>query len=151
MTKENFLKEIREKRGLTPSELARRAGISKQSLNGFEKKRHGVSNEVLLKLADVLEVKMDEIVPGKYPPYLEKGRRDYLKAIKLSDKYYEKEKFDEELMVDIATELHNFLISFDSEEKTAKIALLRKDMHRKICQGLAAKCFLNFLDTEKLD
>lgn len=151
-TKENFLREIREKRGITLAELARRAVVSKQSLTGFEKKRHGVSDEVLIKLANILEVRPEEIVPGKSANTTEEGKKYLMKAIKITDQYYGDQGFDEELMVDIATELYNFLILFDREKNKSETDLhnLKKDLHKKLCQGLATKCFLDFLDKQSI-
>ncbi len=144
--KENFLAEILEKRGMKLTELAKRAGISKQSLTGFAKKRHGVSDEVLIKLANILEVRPEEIIPGKSADNTEEGRKYLLRAIKITDQYYADQGFDEALLVDIATELYNFLILFDRQENKNNLADLKKDLNKKLSQGLAAKCFLDFID-----
>jgi len=144
--KENFLAEILEKRGMKLTELAKRAGISKQSLTGFTKKRHGVSDEVLIKLANILEVRPEEIIPGKSADSTEEGRKYLLRAIKITDQYYADQGFDEALLVDIATELYNFLILFDRQENKNNLTDLKKDLNKKLSQGLAAKCFLDFID-----
>ena len=61
----NFLKKIREDKKIGQSELALRIGVSKQLLSGFENGRSGVSNEVLKKLAEALDVSPDAILIGK--------------------------------------------------------------------------------------
>ena len=72
----NFLKKIREDKKIGQSELAVKIGVSKQLLSGFENGRSGISNEVLQKLADVLEVSSDAILTGKSTkPFSEIGRK----------------------------------------------------------------------------
>ncbi len=144
--RENFLAEIVEKRGITLAELARRAGISKQTITGFTKKRHGVSDDVLIKLANILEVRPEEIIPGKSADTTEEGKKYLIKAIKITDKYYADQDLNEDLMIDIATELYNFLIAFDRQKNKNALVDLKKDLNKNLCKGLAAKCFLDFLD-----
>ena len=148
--KENFLKEIREKHGIKLAELARRVGTSQQNLVGFEKKRHGVSDEVLIKLANVLQVRPEEIVPDKSIKNTKLGQKYLLRAIKMTDKYYSKQNFSEEFMIDIATELYNFLVDFDRKQDKNEISDIKKDLEKLFYKGLAAKCFLDFLDKNKL-
>jgi transcriptional regulator with XRE-family HTH domain len=145
---ENFLAEILEKRGIKLAEIARRANISKGYLNNFAKKRQGISDEVLIRLANILEVKPEEIIPSKSANNTKEGKKYLLKAIKMTDQYYADQGFDEDFMIDIATELYHFLISFDIEQDKNKNSLvnLKKDLDKKLRQGLAAKCFLDFLD-----
>jgi transcriptional regulator with XRE-family HTH domain len=148
--KENFLREIREKYGIQLAELAKRVGVTRASLNGFEKKRHSISDEVLLKIANILNVRPEEIIPGKSIKNTEAGQKYLFKAIKMTDKYYAKQNFSEDFMIDIATELYNFLVDFDEKQNKNKIIVMKKDLKNLLCKGLAAKCFLDFLDKNKL-
>ncbi len=144
--KENFFREVRERHGIKLTELARRVGVTKQALTGFEKKRHGVSDEVLIKIANILGVRPDEIVPGKEISNTQESQKYLIKAIKITDKYYGDQNFSEELMIDIATELYNFIVAFDQRESKDNLPAMKRDLKRKVDQGLAAKCFLDFLD-----
>ncbi len=72
----NFLKKIREDKKIGQTELANRIGVTKQLLSGFENGRSGISNEVLIKLAEELQVSPDAILTGKsYKPLDQKNRQ----------------------------------------------------------------------------
>ena len=142
----NFLNEIRQRHGIKLTELARRAGVSKQLLSGFEKGRTSVSDGVLVKLAAILKVRTEDIIPGRTTEQTSEGKKYLMKALKMTDQYYAEDHFSEELLLDIATELHEFLIAFDIEENKNDLEAMQKYLHRRFCNGLAAKCFLDFLD-----
>lgn len=55
------LREMREKRGLTQSELARAVGVSRQVVSSIEANSHTPSLKVALKLASHLDTKVEEI------------------------------------------------------------------------------------------
>lgn len=141
----NFLKIIREEKKIGQSELAAIVGVSKQLLSGFEKGRSGVSNEVLQRLAEALEVSPDAILTGKsHKPFDEKGRKKLTEAMTLTFKFYG-DQFDKETMVKIATELYGFMIDYDVAPKEIAKKDFKKSLQEKIVAGLAAKCFLNFI------
>jgi transcriptional regulator with XRE-family HTH domain len=150
-SKENFFEEIVNRHGIQLAELARRVGVERQHLTGFAKKRHGVSDEVLVKLAAILKVRTEDIIPGRTTEQTTEGKKYLMKALKMTDQYYAEDHFSEELLLDIATELHEFLIAFDLEENKNDLAAMKKYLHRRFCNGLAAKCFLDFIDKTKLD
>lgn len=56
------LKALREKRGLSKSELARRVGVSHTAISQFESGQRGPSSEVLASLADTLNVTVDYLL-----------------------------------------------------------------------------------------
>ena len=56
------LKEIREERGVSMSELARQMGTSQQNISRWEKGERVPSGETLIKLADFLNVSIDYLV-----------------------------------------------------------------------------------------
>ncbi len=147
-TQEHFLAEIVEKYGMKVTELAKRAHISKQSLTGFLKNRHGISDEKLIKVANVLGVRPEDIIPGRYANNSVEGQKYLIKSIKMTDKYYNDKGFGENQMIDIATELYNFLITVDRVNDKQSLDELKKDMNKKLNQGLAAKCLLDFLDKQ---
>ncbi|MBO6093420.1 MAG: helix-turn-helix transcriptional regulator [Oscillospiraceae bacterium] len=58
----NRIKEIREKTGIQQKELAERAGISRAYLCDLEKNRRGARPETFEKIADALNVPVDDLV-----------------------------------------------------------------------------------------
>lgn len=61
------LKELRARHNLTQEELARLAGLSPRTINLYEKdidKFRGASFKTIEKLAEILNVKIDEIFLG---------------------------------------------------------------------------------------
>ena len=140
----NFLKKIREDKKIGQSELAEKIGVSKQLLSGFENGRSGISNEVLKKLANVLEVSPDAILTGKSSqPFDDIGRKQLSDAMSLTFKLYG-DQFDKETIVKIATELYGIIVDFDSIKKDPERKKFKKNLEDKIALGLAAKCFLNY-------
>ena len=55
------LRDIRELAGVGQGDLAARCGISQGALSNIERKKSGVSPEVMRKLADALGVSLDSI------------------------------------------------------------------------------------------
>lgn len=56
------LAEIRNKKGLTQTELAEACGITQKAVSAIEVERRRPSYEVLIKLAKALNVKVDELI-----------------------------------------------------------------------------------------
>lgn len=68
------LKEIREKKGISQAEVARQIEVSRQTYNNYELGKREADYETLLKLSEVLETSVEEILTGvsesikKIPP-----------------------------------------------------------------------------------
>ncbi len=138
----NFLKKIREEKRISQSNLARKIGVSKQLLCGFENGRSGISNEVLAKLALALEVPKDAIITGKYDKsYDLKGKQQLAEALKLTFDFYGDE-FDKDTIIKISTELYGLIVDFDGIKDEANKINFKKSLEDKIALGLASKCFL---------
>lgn len=61
----NRLKEIRESKALTITELARRSGITRQTITRLENEEDDTANSKTLKaLADALEVRVTDFFSG---------------------------------------------------------------------------------------
>lgn len=141
---QNFLRQIRESKNIGQAELAQKVGVSKQLLCGFENGRSGVSNEVLRKLANALEVSHDAILSGKSSkPFDDRGRKKLTEAMSKTFKFFGDE-FDKETMVQVATELYGLMIDFEHLEKEVERKSFKKNLEEKILAGLAAQCFLNY-------
>lgn len=140
---QNFLRTIREEKKVGQSELAKMIGVSKQLLSGFEKGRSGISNEVLCKLAEVLDVTPDAILTGKSTkPFDEKGRKKLTEAMNLAFSVYG-DQFDKDVLIKIATEIYGFTVDFDSTKTEVARDKLKNSLDEKIISGLAAKAFLD--------
>jgi transcriptional regulator with XRE-family HTH domain len=138
----NFLKKIREDKKIGQSELAVKIGVSKQLLSGFENGRSGISNEVLQKLADVLEVSSDAILTGKsIKPFSEIGRKQLSEAMNMTFKFYGDE-FDRDTIIKVSTELYSIIVDFDELKNDADREKFKKSLEEKIAIGLASNCFL---------
>ena len=138
----NFLKKIREDKKIGQSELAAKIGVSKQLLSGFENGRSGISNEVLQKLADVLEVSSDAILTGKSTkPFSEIGRKQLSEAMNMTFKFYGDE-FDRDTIIKVSTELYSIIVDFDELKNDADREKFKKSLEEKIAIGLASNCFL---------
>jgi len=57
----NHLRIFREKMGWTQEELARKVGVSRQTINYIEKGRYQPSVRLALKLSTVLKCKVEDI------------------------------------------------------------------------------------------
>ena len=138
----NFLKKIREDKNIGQSELAVKIGVSKQLLSGFENGRSGISNEVLRKLAEALDVSSDAILTGKSTkPFDELGRKQLSDAMGMTFKFYGDE-FDKDTIIKISTELYSIIVDFDELKNEADRKEFRKSLEEKIAIGLASRCFL---------
>ena len=138
----NFLKKIREDKKIGQSELAVKIGVSKQLLSGFENGRSGISNEVLQKLADALEVSSDAILTGKsIKPFSEIGRKQLSEAMNMTFKFYGDE-FDRDTIIRVSTELYSIIVDFDELKNDADREKFKKSLEEKIAVGLASNCFL---------
>lgn len=140
----NFLRKIREDKKIGQSELARKIGVSKQLLSGFEKGRSGISNEVLKKLADVLDVSPDAILTGRsYKPFDDVGRKQLQEAMNMTFKYYG-DQFDKDTIIKISTELYGLIVDFDNLNNDEGRNNFKKLIEDKIILGLASKCFAQY-------
>ncbi|GAA4743521.1 helix-turn-helix transcriptional regulator [Sphingomonas daechungensis] len=65
---ENRLKHIREARGWSQGELARRIGVSRQTINCVETDKYDPSLPLALRLAKLFAVPVDQIFIDKWEP-----------------------------------------------------------------------------------
>ena len=71
------IKKLRKKKGLTQADLAEKIGSHTSHINRIETGKYKPSLDVLMKIADVLEVSLDNLV---------KGIEDGFKEVKIEDK-----------------------------------------------------------------
>jgi len=142
---ENFLRQIREEKSFGQTELARKAGVSKQLIWGFENGKNGISNEVLKKLATALKVNPSYIMTGKMEAesFDAKDKQRMFEAIKITHEFYKDYGFDQDTLSKIATEMYGFMVDFDRLKVAMENKNFNKSLNDKIAAGLAAKCFLS--------
>lgn len=150
---ENFLKKIREERSFGQTELAVKAGVSKQLIWGFENGKNGVSGTVLRKLAEILKVNPSYIMTGKMAgeSFDQKEKQRLFEALKITHEFYKDLDFDHETLSKIATEVYGFMTDFDKLKQEIGGGDFNKSLNDKIAAGLAAKCFLNFKDKQSAE
>jgi transcriptional regulator with XRE-family HTH domain len=59
------IREIREKRGLTQEDLAKKAGISKGFLSDVENDKTNIGSQGILRLANELRASVDYLLAGR--------------------------------------------------------------------------------------
>ena len=60
-----FLREYREKAGLTQSQVALKLGFASSTINQYENKKRNPSVQTLIELSDLFGCTIDELVRGK--------------------------------------------------------------------------------------
>lgn len=137
----NFLKQIRQEKGLRQADLARKTGLFKQNISDFEKGKQGFSKESLDKIADALDVSVNHILTGESDESLDKKSRARLeKAMTLAGFYVELGK---ETTIKIAAEIFNFLTAIDSCKSKSDQKKILNSLESKYITGLAAHCLIN--------
>ena len=61
------VRELREARKMTESELARRAGMTRQQINNYERDANHPTLSSAIILADALDVSLDELAEREWP------------------------------------------------------------------------------------
>lgn len=136
---ENFLKKIREEKGISPSELADKIGVDRQNIYGWENNKFGIAKEQLKKLANALGVTVEYILTGKAEETFDKERLS--KAMLLANEVFGDQLSREEI-INLATETYDLLSKFDSIGDDEKEKFL-KSLETRYISGLAAKCVIN--------
>lgn len=143
---ENFLKKIRETRGISQIDLAAKIGVTRGHLSNFESGKINLSPKVLTKAARALGVDVSEIKTGKPDSQITpENKEKLLKAMIIANELYGA-NFDKEMIVNIATETYSLMMSSDSmnDEESEKCFL--KLLKSKYIDGLAANCLLSIKD-----
>lgn len=58
---ENIIRRLREARGLTQEELARKLGVTRQTINAIENNKYNPTLELAFKLARLFDLPVDEV------------------------------------------------------------------------------------------
>lgn len=81
----NFVYSLREKQGLTQADLARQLGVTPAAISKWENGSSKPRVEVLFQLAEILGVRPEELMAGRY---LEEQHLD-LESVKMINEKYE--------------------------------------------------------------
>ena len=139
---ENFLKKIRETKGISQIDLAGRAGIARSHLSNFESGKVNLSAKVLTRISKILGVDVGEIKTGKSDSQFDpENKEKLLKAMIITNEIYG-DNFDKEMIVSIATEVYTFIKNADSINDEDDKESFQKLMKSKYIAGLAANCVL---------
>jgi len=100
----DHIKRLREAKGLSQKELAGMIGVNPAQYGRVENKKVEPTLKTLLKIADALEVSLDDIVKGKNDPLKEVEVKDKTLAdkIRLIDQLPEEEKATVLKVIDMA-------------------------------------------------
>jgi len=139
---ENFLKKIRETKGISQIDLAGRVGIARSHLSNFESGKVNLSAKVLTRISKILGVDVSEIKTGKPDSQFDpENKEKLLKAMIITNEIYG-DNFDKEMIVSIATEVYTFIRNADSIDDEDGKESFQKLMKSKYIAGLAANCVL---------
>jgi transcriptional regulator with XRE-family HTH domain len=136
---ENFLKKIREAKGISQIDLAGKVGIARSHLSNFESGKVNLSAKVLTRISKILGVDVSEIKTGKPDSHFDpENKEKLLKAMIITNEIYG-DNFDKEMIVSIATEVYTLISSINDEDDKESFQKLMKS---KYITGLAANCVL---------
>jgi len=138
----NFLKQARQEQKMGQSQLAKKAGISRQMIWGYENGKYEISADILKKLSSALNVDSSYINNGKTSNIINStitavDQDKMMDAIRTTNEFYKNYNFDQETLLKIAIEIYNLTAQFNEIDQKNFDKLLND----KIILGLAAKCF----------
>lgn len=137
----NFLKQIRQEKGLRQTDLARKTGLFKQNISDFEKGKQGFSKESLDKIALALGVSVNSIMTGESDEsFDEKARGRLEKAMTLAEICSELGK---STTIKVAAEIYSLLDILDSFSNEVDKKKFLDSLESRYIAGLAAHCIVN--------
>ncbi|GDX36761.1 hypothetical protein LBMAG18_12720 [Alphaproteobacteria bacterium] len=139
----NFLKQIRERKNVSQVDLANSVGVTKGHISKFEKGDFSVSFKVLSKIAEILEVTVEEIISGQPIQNFDENHRLLLEQcveIASNDFGNELEKKD---ILRIATTMFSIILQYrQNPENGESQQIFIKKTQDKMFEGLASKSIL---------
>lgn len=139
----NFLKKIREERGMSARALALKIDVSPQLISNFENNRSNISQEVAKKITDELGITHEYLMSGVSRENRTLTKTTMAKAIKMVAQYYEKQGIDNDALITISTELYLQLLDLEASRNDNSLREFFKHTREKLAVGLAAKCLLD--------
>jgi len=144
----NFLKQIRERKNISQVDLANSVGVTKGHISKFEKGDFPVSFKVLSKIAEILEVSVEEIISGQPIQNFDENHRFLLEQCvenASNDFGNELEKKD---ILKIATLMFSIIIQYrQSPQNPESQQNFIKKTQDKMFEGLASKSILKNMNT----
>lgn len=145
--KKNFLKKIRNQKGLTLQELSVLAKSSPQAISNYENFRINLGKEALERVAKALDVSVLQITTTGISHFTATDQKLLSESMMLANKFYS--DLDQEEIVEIATKIFKLHHDYKAalENKTEKD--FEKYLKSQLTNGLAAKAFLNKIISNK--
>ena len=152
--KENFVKKVRERKGISQVELAKKSSIPYQNIGKIEKNQIGLGPKRLKKIAKALKVDEEELRTGIPTELIRKREQKRIEtamsyALELYEDSHEfislnnKEKRSK--IVNIAGIANEMLIEVENlEEKEDKDNYVKRLKYKHV-SGLAANCVINII------
>ena len=143
----NFLKEIRETKNISQVELARRIGVSKGHISKFEKGIFAVSFKVLNKIAETLDVSVEQIMTGEFKDSFDENHRMLLQdCVEMATDEFIND-FEKKDILKIATMMFNIMLNYQNSKKNPEsLENFMKKTHEKMYEGLASKCSIKYIN-----
>ena len=143
----NFLKEIRETKNISQVELARRIGVSKGHISKFEKGIFAVSFKVLNKIAETLDVSVEQIMTGEFKDSFDENHRLLLQdCVEMATDEFIND-FEKKDILKIATMMFNIMLNYQNSKKNPEsLENFMKKTHEKMYEGLSSKCSIKYIN-----
>jgi transcriptional regulator with XRE-family HTH domain len=143
----NFLKEIRETKNISQVELARRIGVSKGHISKFEKGIFAASFKVLNKIAETLDVSVEQIMTGEFKDGFDENHRMLLQdCVEMATDEFIND-FEKKDILKIATMMFNIMLNYQNNKKNPEsLENFMKKTHEKMYEGLASKCSIKYIN-----
>lgn len=145
--KKNFLKQIRNQKGLTLKELSTIVKVSPQAISNYENFRVNLGKEALKRVSNALDVTIEQITSTGVSQFSPQDQKLLSQSMLMANEY--NSDLNQEEIVEIATQIfklhHDYKIASDNKKKDD----FKKNLKSQLMKGLAAKSFLNQIISNK--
>ncbi len=138
---QNFLKRIRKEKGVKQYVLADLVGKSPQEISSFEKGKTNLPKEALLRIANYLNITIDEIFDDKPSNFFNENTKAIMvESVEVASFHNE---LGRAIVLEIAQEVFDLLSVFEALKTDEEKKKFIKSLKKKYLIGLAADCLIN--------
>ncbi len=140
----NFLKQIREDKGIDGATFAEKIGTSFAHLSRFENNKGNFSTKLIRRVTAELNVSREYLFTGEEDHKIPKDQKEIMmQAARMTLMYYKDKNYDDDFGTKIATELYELILDYQNKslEKSEKLDLIEQ-LETKY---LSIKCFVDYL------